>query len=440
LKHGSDHKTNPSSFDFHLIIELYNGRPCLLCMTMKSQTLHFLHLFFLSLIFGMGYIHFRFTRIVTRSKLKRGLISGFVLSSVLAVFVSFALKLSGRTGLASDLTAWYAYLGLGYLSFLLFLVVTRDIILVTETISKRLFTRGMKSSCEKNPAAVNLPEKPEKMDRRLFLKQSVTHSLAGASFVFSGIGIHQAHKTPAVKDVIVHIKNLPESLSGFSIVQITDIHLEPTLKKPFLEKVVNRVNSLSPHVIALTGDLVDGFVKELEGDIQPLKHLTSQYGNFFVTGNHEYYFNGLAWIDAVNRLGFKTLVNDHSIVKHGDGRVLIAGVPDLKAERFVSSHRPDPVASLKNAPPAHVKILLAHQPNSVIQAAEAGFDIQISGHTHGGQIFPWNHLVALNQPFLAGLYTHGCVRLYVSRGTGYWGPPMRFCAPSEITRIILAPA
>lgn len=407
-------------------------------MVMKSQTIHFIHLFFASLIFGIGYIHFRFIRVVTRSKLKRGLLSAFVISSVLAVFVSFALKFSGLSGLTSDLTAWYAYLGLGYLSFLLFLIVTRDAILMAQTITKQLFTPAKKPLFEQSPAVLDSAEKPEKMERRLFLKQSVNHSLAGASFVFSGIGIHQAHKTPAVKDVIIHIKNLPESLAGFSIVQITDIHLGPTLKKPFLEKVVARVNSLSPHVIALTGDLVDGFVDELEGDIRPLKHLTSKYGNFFVTGNHEYYFNALSWIDAVNRLGFKTLINDHDIVTHGDGRVLIAGVPDLKAEQFVSSHRPDPVASLTNAPPAHVKILLAHQPNSVIQAADAGFDIQISGHTHGGQIFPWNHFVELNQPFLAGLYTHGCVRLYVSRGTGYWGPPMRFFAPSEITRIILA--
>jgi predicted MPP superfamily phosphohydrolase len=192
-------------------------------------------------------------------------------------------------------------------------------------------------------------------------------------------------------------------------------------------------------MVALTGDLVDGFVAELGPETEPLRDLSAPFGLFFVTGNHEYYFNAPAWVRHVESLGMTVLNNSHRLIEKDGGRILMAGVTDLMAGRFVSSHASDPFKAMENAPDSDVKILLAHQPKSVYQAEKAGFDIQLSGHTHGGQMFPWNLLIALNQPFLAGLYTHGNTRLYVSRGTGYWGPPMRIGAPSEITRLILVP-
>ncbi len=397
---------------------------------MRSQTVHFIHLFIGSLIFGMGYLYVRFVCVVTVSRWKRLMVSGALFSSVAAVFMFFVLKFKGQAGFAFDLLAWYAYLGLGFLSFLLPLVIMRDVWILAVFMVRRIVRRKKQIA----PGMLH----PE--DRRLFLKQGVSRALAGASMVLSGAGIVQAHTIPGVREVMIPVAHLPEDLSGFSVVQITDIHLGPTLKRSFLEDVVRSVNGLYPDIIALTGDLVDGRVEELKQDVQPLGGLRSRHGNFFVTGNHEYYSNGPAWIDAVNDLGFTTLVNSHRIVAQGEGRVLVAGVPDLKAERFVREHRPDAFAALENAPPVHVKILLAHQPKAVYQAAAAGFDIQISGHTHGGQMFPWNMIVGLNQPYLAGLYTVDGVKLYVSRGTGYWGPPMRLFAPSEITRLILVPA
>ncbi len=398
---------------------------------MKFTQLHFLHLFFAGIIAGMAYVHYRYVRLLAKNPVKRTLLGCFLFSPVAAVFLSFAMKLKGQSGLLPDLVAWHAYLGLGFLSFLFFLLLLKDAVLVSAGMASKLANqnKGHGEGCSK--ARIPSPL------RRFFTEKRLAHSLAGAAVLLSLAGIYNAHKTPDVVEIKLPVKNLPRDLEGFSIVQITDIHLGPTLKRPFLEKIVRRVNSLSPDVVVLTGDLVDGFVDELGDDIKPLKNLRSSHGNYFVTGNHEYYFRALDWIGAVSRLDFKVLSNSHDLVRRGEGRILFAGVPDLKAETFFPSHRPDPLKAVKDAPAAHVKILLAHQPKAVEQAAEAGFHVQISGHTHGGQLFPWNYIIALNQNYLAGVYVHEGVRLYVSRGAGYWGPPMRFFAPSEITRFVL---
>jgi predicted MPP superfamily phosphohydrolase len=280
---------------------------------------------------------------------------------------------------------------------------------------------------------------PANSERRVFMKQGASYTLAGAAFLLSGAGVRNAFASPMIKEVILPVKGLHPDLAGFSIVQITDIHLGPTLKRDFMESVVNQVNRLEPDLIALTGDLVDGYVSRLSHDAEPLKDLSAPYGKFFVTRNHEYYFKALEWIDHMESLGFTTLNNAHRLIQRNDGKILLGGVTDLRGERFIPAHKTDPFKAMEGAPESHVRILLAHQPNSVYEAEKAGFDIQISGHTHGGQMFPWTYIVGLNQPFLAGLYTYGKTRVYVSRGTGYWGPPMRLGSPSEITRIVLMP-
>ena len=180
---------------------------------------------------------------------------------------------------------------------------------------------------------------------------------------------------------------------------------------------------------------MDGSVSYLSHDIDPLKDLTSAFGNFCVTGNHEYYSGVEHWIEKFDDLGLITLVNEHRLIKRGDGRLLVAGVTDLRGERFNRLHRSDPFKAVDGAPPSDLKILLAHQPKSIFGAAEAGFDLQISGHTHGGQFFPWTCFVFLAQPFDVGLHQYQNTKLYVSGGTGYWGPPLRVGSPSEITLI-----
>lgn len=258
-------------------------------------------------------------------------------------------------------------------------------------------------------------------------------------------GFSNARRTAAVVRVDVPMSNLPAALHGFQIAQISDIHLGPTIKGPYLQRIVARVNSLDADLVAITGDLVDGSVAELSNDVLPLAALTSTHGSFFVTGNHEYYSGAHGWIAALRDLGIRVLMNEHVLLHHHrdthdpeQALMVVAGVTDFSAHHFDASHRSDPARAMTGAPPDAVfKLLLAHQPRSAAAAMQAGFDLQLSGHTHGGQFWPWNHFVQFQQPFTAGLHRLQSLWVYTSRGTGYWGPPKRFGAPSEITLLRL---
>jgi predicted MPP superfamily phosphohydrolase len=255
------------------------------------------------------------------------------------------------------------------------------------------------------------------------------------------IGFVNARRVARVVRVEVPIAGLPAALDGYSIAQISDIHVGPTIKRPYLNAIVNKVNGLKPDAIAVTGDLVDGSVQRLALHTEPLARLTAPDGAFFVTGNHEYYSGAEQWIAEVRRLGLQVLMNEHVIRRRGGASLMIAGVTDYTAEHFDPAHKSDPRQAMAGAPrDVAVKILLAHQPRSAPAAADAGFDLQLSGHTHGGQFFPWNLFVPLQQPFVAGLNRVRSLWVYTSRGTGYWGPPKRFGAPSEITLVRLVPA
>ena len=252
------------------------------------------------------------------------------------------------------------------------------------------------------------------------------------------LGFVNAQRTPRIRTVEIAHAGLPAALDGFLIAQISDLHVGPTIRRRFVHRVVTAVNALAPDVVAITGDLVDGPVAELADEVAPLAALRAPDGVYFVSGNHEYYAGVHAWLAEVRRLGIRVLQNEHVVIEHGGARLVLAGVTDFNAGHFERSHRSDPDAALHGAPPdAAMKVLLAHQPRSAPAAARAGFDLQLSGHTHGGQFLPWNWFVRLQQPFTAGLHQLDRLRIYVSRGTGYWGPPKRFGAPSEITRIRL---
>ncbi len=246
-----------------------------------------------------------------------------------------------------------------------------------------------------------------------------------------------ARRTAAVRRVDIPIAGLAGSLAGFTIAQISDIHVGNTIGRDYVEAIVERVNRLQPDVVAITGDLVDGTVPDLAKDVAPLARLQSKFGTFFVTGNHEYYSGAGPWLAEFRRLGFQILLNQHVVINHGGAKLVMAGVTDFSGHHFSEAHRSDPAAALRGAPDGSVKVLLAHQPRSAAAAAEAGFDLQLSGHTHGGQFLPWNFFVRLQQPYTAGLARLRSMWVYTSRGTGYWGPPMRLGAPSEITLIRL---
>jgi predicted MPP superfamily phosphohydrolase len=256
--------------------------------------------------------------------------------------------------------------------------------------------------------------------------------------LITALGFINARRVARVRDIDVPIAALPAALHGFTIALITDVHIGPTIGRDYVDAIVAAVNELDADVVAITGDLVDGSVRQLASDTAPLARLASRHGTFFVTGNHEYYSGVEPWLRELRRLGLIVLINEHVVIEHDGERVVLAGVTDFGAGRFNAAHRSDPDAAIAGAPhDAGAKVLLAHQPRSARSAAAAGFHLQLSGHTHGGQFLPWNFFVRFQQPFTAGLARLGKLWVYTSRGTGYWGPPKRFGAPSEITRLRL---
>lgn len=271
--------------------------------------------------------------------------------------------------------------------------------------------------------------------------------VAGLALMITAWGYRNARSTARVVTVDVPVADLPAPLHGFRIAQITDIHVGPTIRAGYVERIVEKVNRLDADVVAITGDLVDGSVHELAPHVAPLAKLQARHGAYFVTGNHEYYSHAPSWITAVRSLGIRVLLNEHVVLphaKHADeapAKVVLAGVTDYGAGHFDPAHTSDPARALAGSPDdAGVRVLLAHQPRSAKAAQAAGFDVQLSGHTHGGQFLPWNFFVKLQQPFVAGLHRLESLWIYISRGTGYWGPPLRFGAPSEITLVRLVRA
>ncbi len=312
----------------------------------------------------------------------------------------------------ADRIAWAGFLAMGLFSSLLVLTALRDVLLLA--------------------AGFAAPQAGAR------LAAGTAAGVPLLSLAFTLLGLWNARRRARVKTVEIPLPGLPEALHGFRLAQITDLHVGPTIKAPYVQAVVDAVNALEVDAVVLTGDLVDGPVEELAPHIAPLATLRSVHGSFAITGNHEYYSGAGPWIAHLRRMGMRVLMNEHVVIERGGARLVLAGIPDHSAGHFDASHAPDAAAALRGAPAdAAVRLLLAHQPRSLGGAVAAGFDIQLSGHTHGGQFLPWNFFVRLQQPYTAGLHRIGKLWLYVSRGTGYWGPPKRLGAPSEITQIVL---
>ena len=342
--------------------------------------------------------------------------------------ISISMRIYGYRNLWTDLLTWIAYLSLGFFTLVFPLLIVRDVTSLVAVGVKKSFALVQNAVSKEIKSAD--PADPE---RRRILLHTLNMGILGVSGILCGYGLYEARRSPRIVNVMVPIHNLPEDLENLRIVQITDIHVSPTIKRKYVQTIVDEVNRLEPDIIVFTGDLADGSVSDFRNDVAPLTELSATYGSYFVTGNHEYYSGVEAWLEEINKLGFDVLLNEHRIIQHGAGKILLAGVPDYNAGQFISSHASSPKASLEGAPLSDVKLLLAHQPRSVSAAAREGFDILISGHTHGGQYFPWNFLVGLQQPYTSGLHRHEETWIYVSCGTGYWGPPYRIGMPSEIT-------
>jgi hypothetical protein len=273
--------------------------------------------------------------------------------------------------------------------------------------------------------------------RRTFLSRAIAGAVGLAALALGGLGLASALGRVGVQRVRVSLRKLPPELAGYRLVQITDLHVGPTLGREWVEQVVAQVNALEPHAVAITGDLVDGSVGQLREHVAPLGALRARDGVFFVTGNHEYYSGVDEWLDELNRLGIRPLRNERVTLGEGDATFDLAGVDDWSSRSFGRGHGPDLERALAGRDAERELVLLAHQPKQIVEAAARGVGLMLAGHTHGGQIFPWGVFVRIDQPFIAGLSQLGDTQIYVSRGTGFWGPPMRVAAPSEITLLEL---
>jgi len=311
---------------------------------------------------------------------------------------------------------WIAYTWLGVLFFLVLAIAATDLIRVI--------------AVRPAPGAPPDPARRQAIARMfggIAALLGIGASVAGAASALSAVGVVR---------VKVALSKLARATSGYRIVQISDVHVGPTIGREFIEALVGRINALEPDLVAITGDLVDGSVEELEAHVAPLAKLRAKDGVFFVTGNHEYYSGADEWIAHLAKLGVRVLRNEHVRIG-GDAGFDLVGIDDVSSHGYGRGHGADLPKALAGRDGSRACVLLAHQPKGIELADRLGVDLQLSGHTHGGQMIPWNFLVRLQQPFVAGLHKLASAQIYVSRGTGYWGPPMRLGAPAEITEIEL---
>ena len=269
--------------------------------------------------------------------------------------------------------------------------------------------------------------------------QVVAGAVVAVVVALLGWGFVEAMRVPRIRAVDVTLPRLGKGLDGLRVAVLTDTHYGPIDRAKWSAAVVDRVNELDADVVCHVGDIADGTAAVREEQARPLASVRAKLARVYVTGNHEYYSEVLGWLDYMAAIGWDTLRNKHVLVERGGDRLVVAGVDDVTAHGSgVDGHGADLDAALEGADPALPVLLLAHQPKQVEQAAGAGVDLQISGHTHGGQIWPFHFLVRLDQPVLQGLSRHGArTQLYTSRGSGFWGPPFRIFAPSEITLLTL---
>jgi len=317
--------------------------------------------------------------------------------------------------------AWPGYIWLGLMLLLLAALVATDVLRLVY-----LLGRAVSTSPKLDPAMRLL------LVRLLAATVVATTAIAGSYATFQGL------RDPVVKELRIAVPGLPPALVGTTIVQLTDLHIGATKSRNFVRNVVRRTNALAPDIIAITGDLVEGRFGSVREDTLPLADLRARLGVFMVTGNHEYYSGLREWLPEFRRLGIRVLRNEHVVVEpEKGGGWELAGIEDWNGRSIEPDGGPDLARALAGHDPARPVILLSHQPRAVYSAAQAGVGLVLSGHTHGGQIWPFSYLVRLQQPFLEGIARVGRTLLYVSPGTGYWGPPMRLGTRAEIARITL---
>jgi uncharacterized protein len=317
---------------------------------------------------------------------------------------------------------WLFYLWMGTMMLLFFSLLFMDVIKLVYNISQKFSDRSNKTIDN---------------DRREFISRSLVSGTSLFVLIAAGISVRNCYSELVVKNIKISLTSLPEVFKGFKIVQISDLHIGKMMTKDGLQKVVDKVNNLKPDLIVITGDLVDGSVNRLLHEVSPINTLHGENGVFFVTGNHEYYNGVMEWTNVFLENGIEVLGNKSIKITRGNDFFYLSGVNDHSAKRFGKEHAADFKNTFSGLDKNKKKILLAHQPKAVNEASEYGVDLVLSGHTHGGQIWPFSYLVYLQQPYLKGLHKLNNTQLYVNQGTGCWGPQMRLGSFNEITEIIL---
>lgn len=274
--------------------------------------------------------------------------------------------------------------------------------------------------------------------QKWFTQHLFKYSIGIVAALLAAVGVKEAIRVPDVKTIEITLERLPKEFDGFRLVQLTDLHASRLLQAPWIQAVVDKTNALQPDMIVLTGDMIDGTPEARAKDVLPLQQLQAPQGVFAIPGNHEYYIEYLRWLPVFEQLGLALLLNEHRIIQYKGAELILAGITDRTASSF-GQLQPDLSAALTNAPKETTTILLSHRPTSALNHAKQGIDLQLSGHTHGGQILG-PHLLTkwANEGLVSGKYTLETMQLYVSNGTGLWnGLPIRLGRPSEITEIIL---
>ncbi|MBD02048.1 MAG: phosphohydrolase [Candidatus Marinimicrobia bacterium] len=368
-----------------------------------------------------GYVGWRiFKGLDIKANYKILAIALVVIFTLLPV-LPIAFRYIGYESSLLDVLSLIGYTGLGFffLTFLLF--ITKDIVTKSWSFISSFFPSDIKQQITID------------LEKRQFLQKSLSVGILTLVGPTTAYGYYSARKGPSIINQTIFLNDLPDAFENFTIAQISDLHVGPTIKKPYVEKVLNQISIINPDLIAITGDLIDGSIDYLKKDLEPLSEMIANYGTYFVTGNHEYYSGAEKWLDETDRMGFTNLVNEHDLISINNETITLAGVTDFRAHQIIPSHKSNPKNALRGSTDQKVKILLAHQPSSIFKANEAGYDFQISGHTHGGQFWPFTYPTKKANPYLSGLHNHNGTQIYVNSGTGYWGPPLRLGVPSEIT-------
>jgi uncharacterized protein len=363
-------------------------------------------------------------RLVRNSKLSRSQ-KALALTAFVSVFLFqaavpllFRVVFRGKSGIP-DSFFWITYSSLGFMVLLFFTTIAKDLIFLIFQIANRF---------QKDQTKIM------SADRRLFLTRAANLSTVGIAGILTAQGTATALDGPRVKEVNIEVPGLHADLEGFRIVQVTDLHVGPTIKRKEVERVRDIVQELKPDLLAFTGDMVDGLVHQLGPHMEPLSELHAKHGTYFVSGNHDYYWDIDSWSEYMRGIGATVLDNENRILKIGGANLLVGGVRDWGCKRIRPDHFSDPHLAVATNAKVDFKLLLAHRPESCDEGAKAGFNLMICGHTHAGQFVPFHFFVSLAHKYYRGLQLHDQkMWVYVSAATGYWGPPLRLGIPSEIT-------